>query len=126
MPEKTRLFLYTGTPQLTRGDYGENLTQGYELDHDDTIHFFDSAFGDFVWGSIEWGFRSGSWKEIGKNNYILETRFRKGMSVEDREKLLKEEMDRIEEDWKVIEVEPIQEICVVIIGRRYIVEKKEK
>ncbi len=62
--DKTRFFKYTGAPALTRGQYGENLTDGYELNHDGAIHFFDSTFGDFVWGAVDWGIQSGQWVEV--------------------------------------------------------------
>ena len=63
---RTRKFEYVGEPTLTRGDFGEGIRNGYELDNDGMIHVWDSTFGWFSIISIDAGIESGDWLEKSK------------------------------------------------------------
>ena len=58
---KTKKFQYIGSDILTRGDFGEGVRFGYELDGDGMIHVWDSTYGWFTWISIEDGINCGDW-----------------------------------------------------------------
>jgi len=61
---RTRKFEYIGEPTLTRGDFGEGIRVGYELDGDGMIHVWDSTYGWFCFISIDVGLNSNEWIEM--------------------------------------------------------------
>ena len=62
----TRNFEYIGEPQLTRGNYGVNISGGHTTDEDPNgIYIFDPDFGEMlIEGNIAAALASGDWREI--------------------------------------------------------------
>ena len=61
---KQRTFVFLGSPELTRGEYGVVIVGGHNTPDDpDCVFTFDPDYGDQLVGSIDDCLESGEWEE---------------------------------------------------------------
>ncbi len=61
---------FIGEPELTRGDYGENISFG-RMDSDGSVYVWDSTYGWFFHSRFD----SGLWEKTGELRPAVEAEF---------------------------------------------------